>query len=357
MTPTRRIHELGQRLWLDNITRDLLDRGTLAGYIAGTAVTGLTSNPSIFDAAIAGGGAYASAIASLAARGLRGEDLFMELALDDLRRAADLFAPLHADSDGREGWVSMEVSPLLCEDSEGTVAAARDIHARAARPNLFVKIPGTRAGCRAIEEATVLGIPVNVTLLFSADHYLDAAGAWMRGLERRLEAGLPPRVESVASVFISRWDVAADPLLPAELRLKLGIAVAGDAYARFRSLYAEPRWQRLAAAGARPQRVLWASTGTKDPSAPDTLYVDALVAPDTVNTVPEKTLLAVHDHGRPREPMPEDGRAAREVLAAVREAGVDLDALAARLQDEGARAFVRSWEQLLDRIAAHTPSR
>lgn len=353
MTPTRRIHALGQRLWLDNITRELLDSGTLARYIDEAAVTGLTSNPSIFDAAIGAGGAYGPAIAHLAREGLRGESLFMRLALDDLRRAADLFAPLHRASGGRDGWVSMEVSPLLCDDAVATVAAAREIHAQADRPNLFVKIPGTEAGCAAIEEATFLGIPVNVTLLFSPAHYTAAADAWMRGLERRLEAGLAPAVESVASVFISRWDVAADPQLPPSLRLSVGIAMAGDTYAKSCRLYATDRWARLAAAGARPQRVLWASTGTKDPSAPDTLYVDRLVAPDTVNTVPEKTLLAVHDHGDPGSPLAPDGEAAREVLASAQAAGLDLQALGARLQVEGARAFVKSWEQLLARIEAH----
>lgn len=353
MNPTRRIHSLGQRLWLDNITRDLLDSGTLARYIDEAAVSGLTSNPSIFDAAIGAGGAYAPAIAQLAQEGLRGENLFMRLALDDLRQAADLFAPLHRASDGRDGWVSMEVSPLLCDDAAGTVAAAREIHAQADRANLFVKIPGTEAGCAAIEEATFLGIPVNVTLLFSPAQYAAAADAWMRGLERRLQAGLAPAVESVASVFISRWDVAADPLLPSSLRLQLGIAMAGETYAQACRRYAGDRWTRLAAAGARPQRVLWASTGTKDPGAPDTLYVDRLVAPDTVNTVPEKTLLAVHDHGQPGPLMPSDGALAREVLAAVTTIGLDLDALAARLQAEGARAFVKSWQQLLARIETH----
>jgi len=353
MTPTRRIHALGQRLWLDNITRDLLDSGTLARYIDEAAITGLTSNPSIFDAAIGAGGAYAPAIARLARAGLRGEALFLRLALDDLCRAADLFAPLHRASEGRDGWVSMEVSPLLCDDAAGTVAAAREIHVQAGRPNLFVKIPGTEAGCVAIEEATFLGIPVNVTLLFSPAHYSAAADAWMRGLERRMQAGLAPTVESVASVFISRWDVAADPLLPPSLRLQLGIAMAGETYAQACRRYSSERWARLAAAGARAQRVLWASTGTKDPSAPDTLYVDRLVAPDTVNTVPEKTLLAVHDHGTPGPLMAPDGAHARERLASAQAAGLDLEALGARLQAEGARAFVKSWEQLLARIEAH----
>ncbi len=351
MKATRQLHDLGQSLWLDNITRTLLDDGTLARYISEDSVTGLTSNPSIFDAAIGDGDAYDACVHAKALAGLSGEKLFIELALEDLRRAADLFEPVFQRTAGVDGWVSMEISPLLAQDSAGSIAAARQIHAAARRDNLFVKIPGTPEGIPAIEEAIFLGIPINVTLLFSCDHYLAAAEAYMRGIERRIDAKLDPRVGSVASLFISRWDVASNKQLPDELHNKLGIAVGQQTYRAYRELLDSPRWQKLAAAGARPQRLLWASTGTKDPAAPDTLYVGALAAPNTINTLPEKTLQAFADHGQLEGVMAIDGGDADAVLARIGKAGVDVDALALKLQQEGAQAFVKSWQQLLQRIA------
>jgi len=351
MKATRQLHDLGQSLWLDNITRTLLDDGTLARYIAEDSITGLTSNPSIFDAAIGGGDAYDAGIHAKTLSGMGGEALFTDLALEDLRRAADLFRPAFDASGRMDGWVSMEVSPLLAADTAGSIAAARHIHHQGRRDNLFVKIPGTPEGVPAIEEAIFLGIPINVTLLFSCVQYQAVAEAYMRGIERRLEAGLDPRVGSVASLFVSRWDVAANKQLPDALHNKLGIAVAQQTYRAYRELLASKRWQKLAAAGARPQRLLWASTGTKDPSAPDTLYVSALAAPDTINTIPEKTLHAFADHGQLHGVLPDDGGDADAVLAQVARAGVDIDALALKLQRDGAEAFVKSWQQLLQRIA------
>jgi len=356
MKATRQLHDLGQSLWLDNITRNLLDDGTLARYIAEESVTGLTSNPSIFDAAIGSGDAYDAGIRAKSAAGLAGEALFTELALEDLRRAADLFQPIFQATGGVDGWVSMEVSPLLAADTAGTIAAARLIHTQAARDNLFVKIPGTPEGIPAIEQAIFLGIPINVTLLFSCAHYQAAAEAYLRGIERRLAAGLDPRVGSVASLFISRWDVASNKQLPPALHHRLGIAVGQQTYRAYRTLLASPRWQKLAAAGAMPQRLLWASTGTKDPSAVDTLYVSALAAPDTIDTLPEKTLNAFAEHGQLHGVMASDGGDADAVLAQIAAAGVDVDALAATLQRDGAQAFVMSWQQLLQRITDKTRS-
>lgn len=351
MKATRQLHDLGQSLWLDNITRTLLDDGTLARYIAEDSITGLTSNPSIFDAAIGSGDAYDTAVYAKSLAGLAGEALFTELALEDLRRAADLFKPVFHETDGVDGWVSMEVSPLLAADTAGSIAAARHIHEQGRRDNLFVKIPGTPEGVPAIEEAIFAGIPINVTLLFSCAQYLAVADAYMRGIERRIAAGLDPRVGSVASVFVSRWDVASSAQLPVELHNKLGIAVSQQTYRAYREMLASPRWQKLAAAGAKPQRLLWASTGTKDPAAPDTLYISALAAPDTINTVPEKTLHAFADHGQLHGVMATDGGDADAVLAKISKAGVDIDALAVKLQEDGATAFVKSWKQLLQRIA------
>ena len=351
MKPTRQLHDLGQSLWLDNITRTLLDDGTLARYIAEDSITGLTSNPSIFDAAIGGGEAYDAAIHAKTLAGLAGEALFTELALEDLRRAADLFRPVFDTTDQADGWVSMDISPLLAADTAGSIAAARQIHDQAQRANLFVKIPGTPQGLPAIEQAIFLGIPINVTLLFSCAHYQAAAEAYLRGIERRLAAGLDLRVGSVASLFISRWDVAGNAQLPTELQHKLGIAVARQTYRAYRDLLASTRWQKLAAAGAKPQRLLWASTGTKDPAAPDTLYVSALAAPETINTLPEKTLHAFADHGRLQGVMPTDGGDAEAVLAQITGAGVDVPTLAAKLQQDGAQSFVKSWQQLMQRIA------
>jgi transaldolase len=345
------LHAIGQSLWLDNITREMLDDGSLKRYIDTLSVTGLTSNPSIFDAAIGNTAAYDSAIKAKAQAGLSGEGLFNELALEDLRRAADLFRPIFDATGGVDGWVSMEVSPLLADDTQGTIAAARHIHDQAMRVNLFVKIPGTPAGIPAIEEAIFAGVPVNVTLLFSREHYLAAAEAYMRGLERRHAAGLSLDVASVASVFISRWDAAVSGKVPEKLRNKLGIAIGARTYRAYRELLASPRWQALAAAGAKPQRLLWASTGTKDPNASPILYIETLAVADTINTMPEKTLLALAAYGDELAHELASASAAGEtVLSAYGAAGVDVKALAERLQKEGADAFVKSWQQLLQRI-------
>jgi transaldolase len=346
------LRDLGQSLWLDNITRDLLDSGTLGRYIEDFGITGLTSNPTIFDEAFANSHAYDAAVRSRHADGLEGEALFVALALEDLRRAADLFLPAHRASGGVDGWVSMEVSPLLAGDTASSIAAAADIHRQAQRENLFVKIPGTPEGVPAIEESIFNGIPVNVTLLFSAQQYLAAAEAYLRGIERRIEAGRDPVVASVASLFVSRWDKAVSDTVPADLRNQLGIAIGQRTYRAYRQLLASQRWQRLQQAGARPQRLLWASTSTKDPSAPDILYVTALAAPDTINTMPEKTLLAFADHGRLRGALAPDGGDSESVLARFATAGIDTDALAMQLQREGAQAFVKSWQELLRRLSA-----
>jgi transaldolase len=350
MKPTQRLHELGQSLWVDNITRTMLDDGTLQRYIDELSVTGLTSNPTIFDKAIGDGSAYDEQIDELAGSGLEGEDLFFELALTDLRRAAELFEPINKRTDEVDGWVSLEVSPLLADDAEATIAQARELHAKA-DCNVYIKIPGTDAGRVAIEESIFAGVPINVTLLFDREQYLGAAEAFIRGIERRIEAGLDPSVPSVASLFISRWDVAVADEAPAELRNRLGIAIGKRAYRAYRELLDSERLQRLANEGARPQRLLWASTGTKDPDASDTLYVEALAAPFTVNTMPEKTLLALADHGDVGEPLPADGGDAEETLTAFGDAGIDVDALATRLQKEGAETFVASWRELLDTVS------
>jgi len=349
--PTQQLHELGQSLWLDNITREMLDDGTLARYIDEYSITGLTSNPTIFDKAITSGHDYDDQIAELKSRGLGDEQVFFELALTDLRRAAELFGPIHERTDGVDGWVSLEVSPLLADDAGATIEQVKDLHGRAGCENIFIKIPGTEAGRAAIEESIFAGTAINVTLLFSTDHYLDAAEAYMRGLERRIEASLDPSVPSVASLFISRWDKAVIDRVPEELRGRLGIAVAKRTYRAYRELLDSERWQRLASEGARPQRLLWASTGTKDPEASDVLYVESLAAPLTINTMPEATLLAFADHGRVEEPLPADGGDAEEVLTRFGEAGVDVDELAAQLQREGAEAFDASWKELLGSIA------
>lgn len=346
----RQLRDLGQSLWLDNITRELIDSGTLQRYIDEYGLTGLTSNPTIFDEAIGNSAAYDSGIRDKHAAGLECEALFVELALEDLRRAADLFRPAHEATGGVDGWVSMELSPLLASDTKGSVEAAARIHKQAARDNLFVKIPGTPEGVAAIEESTFNGIPINVTLLFSAQQYLASAEAYMRGIERRIQAGRNPVVASVASLFVSRWDKAIADKAPAELRNHLGIAIGQRTYRTYRELLASDRWNQLALAGARPQRLLWASTGAKDPAAPDTLYVTALAAPDTINTIPEKTLRAFADHGELRGVMAKDGGDAEVVLAQFAKAGIDIDALARQLQQEGAQAFVKSWQELMQRI-------
>jgi transaldolase len=350
MKATQLLHNLGQSIWLDNITRDLLNSGTLKRYIEDLSVTGLTSNPTIFDHAIKNTGAYDTAIAAQLQRGKSGEELFFELALDDLTRAADQFRPIYDKTNGVDGWVSLEVSPMLAHDTASTLRQARDLYARAGRPNVFIKIPGTKEGVRAIEEAIFAGIPVNVTLLFSREQYLASADAYLRGVERRIDAGLNPRVPSVASVFVSRWDSAVAPKAPERLRNRLGIAVATRTYQAYRSLLDSPRSQRVYNAGARPQRLLWASTGTKDPKASDILYVKALAAPFTVNTMPETTLNALADHTELGSILPSDGGDCEEVLAQFAKAGIDIDGLAYQLQDEGAKTFVKSWNDLMEVI-------
>ena len=350
MKATELLHNLGQSLWLDNITRDLLNSGTLKRYIDELSVTGLTSNPTIFDNAIKNSSAYDASIREKLAQGKSGEELFFELALEDLTRAADLFRPTYDRTDTVDGWVSLEVSPLLAYDTVHTLAAAKDLHARAGRPNLLIKIPGTQEGLSAIEEAIFAGIPINVTLLFSREQYLAAAEAFLRGIERRMEAGLKPGVGSVASVFVSRWDAAVAGKVPEALRNQLGIAIAKRTYKAARAQFSSPRWQRIYNAGARPQRLLWASTGTKDPLASDVLYVKALAAPFTVNTMPEGTLKALAEHRDLGTIIPADGGDCEQVLGEFAEAGIDVDALAAQLQDEGAKSFVKSWNNLMEVI-------
>jgi transaldolase len=352
MNAIRKLRDLGQSIWLDQITRQLLDVGGLARYIDEYSVTGLTSNPSIFDAAIGAGGPYDAAIAEKSAAGLSGEALFTELALEDLRRAAELFFPIFNGSDGVDGWVSMEVSPLLADDTGASVAAAVRIHEQAKCPNLFVKIPGTPRGIPAIEESIFRGVPINVTLLFSREQYVDAAEAYLRGIERRIAAGLSARVGSVASVFVSRWDKSVADKVPAALRNRLGIAIAQRTYRAYRELLATARWRKLAGLGVMPQRLLWGSTGPKDPDASETMYVEALAAPDTINTMPEKTLLAWAEHGGDARSMAQDGGDCEAVLRQFVDAGIDLEALASKLQREGADSFVKSWNSLLAHIAA-----
>lgn len=356
MTAIGDLQKMGQKLWLDNITRGMLADGSLQRYIDQYGITGLTSNPSIFDQAIRTTNHYDEAISEKARAGKSGEALFFELALEDLTRAADLFRPLHEASRGVDGWVSLEVSPLLARDTAQTVHAAADLHERAQRSNLFIKIPGTAEGKEAIAEAIMIGIPVNVTLLFSCEHYRMAADAYMDGLERRLKAGLSLDVASVASLFISRWDRAVAARLPPEWRNILGVAIGMRTYQAYVELLHSPRWKALAAAGAKPQRLLWASTGTKDPAAPDTLYVDSLAAPDTINTAPDKTVLAFADHGRLGAPLPADGKQAEQLLGELNRRGIDDAALAEQLQREGADAFVAAWQQLLACIAEKSVS-
>ena len=350
MKATKELHDLGQSLWLDNITRDLLDTGTLKRYIDELSVTGLTSNPTIFEHAISKSKSYDAEIGRLLLTGLSGEELFFELAVQDLTRAADLFAPIHERTAGNDGFVSLEVSPLLANDTKGSVAAATSLHKKANRPNLFIKIPGTKEGNAAIEEAIAAGVAVNVTLLFSRAHYLASAEAYMRGIERRVAAGLSPDVRSVASVFLSRWDGATMDKVPERLRDKLGIAIGQQIYKAYRDIMESDRWQRLANFGARPQRLLFASTGTKDPKASDVLYIGALAAPNTIDTIPEKTLLAFGDHGKVAGTLPRDGGDCETVLDDFQKAGINLQQLAADLQSNGAESFDESWQNLLGAI-------
>ena len=352
MRATQLLHNLGQSIWLDNITRDLLTSGTLQRYINEFSVTGLTSNPTIFEHAIKNSKSYDEDIIKKLKEGKSDEALFFELALDDLTKAADLFRPIHEKANGVDGWVSLEVSPLLAHDTGKTLAGAVELHARAARPNLFIKIPGTKEGLPAIEEAIFKGVPINVTLLFSREHYLAAAEAFLRGIERRMDAGLNPNVDSVASLFISRWDAAITARVPEAMRNKLGIAIAMRTYKAARGLLGSPRWQRIYNAGARPQRLLWASTGTKDPAASDVLYIKALAAPFTVNTMPEATLKALAEHGELGTILPADGGDCEEVLTEFAKVGINVDSLAADLQDQGAKSFVKSWTDLMAVIAS-----
>jgi transaldolase len=321
MSMTKTLHDLGQSLWLDNITREILDDGTLSRYIEKFSITGLTSNPTIFDEAIGKTAAYDKGIRQKAAAGSSGEDLFVELALEDLRRAADLFRPEFDRTKGLDGWVSMEVSPLLANNTQGT-----------------------------IEAAIFAGVPINVTLLFSREQYLQVADAYMRAMERRIAAGLDPKINSVASVFVSRWDRAVADKVPQELSNRLGIAIMQRTYRAHCELISGKRWKDLEAKGARKQRMLWASTGTKDPKAPAGLYVEALAAPDTIDTVPEKTLKAFAESGSLKGVMAKDGGDAEEVLGRFARAGVDVDALATQLQVDGAASFVKSWTELMKRI-------
>ena len=352
MKATQKLHDFGQSLWLDNITRGLLTIGTLRGYIQDLSVTGLTSNPTIFDNAIKNSSDYDDSIRQKLAQGKSGEGLFFELAIEDLTQAADLFRPVHDLTNGVDGWVSLEVSPLLAYNTAGTIAAAKALHARAARPNLFIKIPGTPEGLPAIEEAIFAGVPINVTLLFSSAQYVAAAEAYLRGIERRIAAGLNPDVGSVASLFVSRWDVAVVGKVPAELQNQLGIAISAQAYKAYGLLLDSPRWQRVLNAGGRSQRLLWASTGTKDPKASPTLYVHALASPFTVNTMPEATLKALGAETEIGETLLARAHLSDDVLAKFAKAGIDVEALGAQLQDEGAKSFVKSWNELLERIAS-----
>lgn len=352
MNATQKLHDLGQSIWLDNITRDLLTTGTLERHVKEWSVTGLTSNPTIFDNAIKSSTAYDRAIREKLTAGKSGEDLFFDLALDDLTKAADLFRPIWDRTGGVDGWVSLEVSPLLAHDTQSTLSAAKDLFARSGRPNLFIKIPGTTEGLPAIEEAIFAGIPINVTLLFSRENYLASAEAYLRGIERRIAAGLKPDVASVASLFVSRWDSAVAGKVPDALRNQLGIAVAERTYKAYRTLLGSRRWLRAYNAGARPQRLLWASTGAKDPKVSDTIYIQALAAPFTVNTMPEGTLKAFAEHGEINAIMAPDGGTSESKLAEFSNAGIDIDALAAQLQDEGAKSFVKSWNELMGVIVS-----
>ena len=356
MKATQQLHDLGQSLWLDNITRTMLTSGTLKKYIEEFSITGLTSNPTIFDNAIRKSDAYDEAIKQKIARGTSGEALFFALAIEDLTQAADLFRPIHDRTGGVDGWVSLEVSPLLAYDAASTIKAASELHARAQRPNLFIKIPGTKEGLPAIEDSIFAGVPINVTLLFSREQYVGAADASCKGIERRIKAGRDPKVTSVASVFISRWDKAVMGKTPEALRDKLGIAIAKRTYKAYPDLLASERWQKLAAAGARPQRLLFASTGTKDPKASDVLYIQSLAAPDTINTMPEETLQAFAKHGTTPGVLPTNGGDAEAVLKKFGPAGIDIDKLAADLQKEGAEAFDKSWNELMQVLNAKSDS-
>ena len=355
MKATKWLHDNGQSIWLDNITRTLLDSGTLQKYIEDLSVTGLTSNPTIFDHAIRNSSAYDSAICEKLQSGKMGEALFFELAMEDLSRAAELFDPIHKKTNGIDGWVSLEVSPLLAHDTARTLAAAQDLSDRGP-DNLFIKIPGTKQGLPAIEEAIFAGVPINITLLFSREQYLAANEAVLRGIERRISAGLNPNVTSVASVFVSRWDVAVAHKVSEKLHNQLGVAIGKRIYKAASGVLSSPRWLRAYNQGARPQRLLWASTGTKDPAASDILYVKALAAPFTVNTMPEATLKALAIHNELDEFLPTDGGDSEEVLSQFAREGIDIDRLADELQNEGTESFVKSWNDLMAVISSKCAS-
>jgi transaldolase len=348
---TKKLNQQGLSIWLDNITRKMLDNGVLQKYITELSVTGLTSNPSIFEAAIAKTSDYDAAITNISKPGITDEEVFFDLAIEDIQRAADLFLSVFEKTNGLDGFVSIEVSPLLAYDTENTLKAAKDIHQKVNRPNAFIKIPGTPEGLPAIEKAIAEGIPVNVTLLFSAEQYEAAALAWLKGVETRIGLGLNPDVRSVASVFVSRWDKAVAEKAPLALRNKLGIAVMQKTYHAYQQFLNSERVQRVMNFGAFPQRLLWASTGTKDPDASDVLYVTNLVAPYTVNTIPENTLLAFADHGETGEPMPDNTKSADQILKQFEDISVNYLQLAEQLQKEGAEAFNKSWENLIDSIS------
>lgn len=348
---TQNLYQQGVSLWLDNITRKMLDNGLLERYIADLGITGLTSNPSIFEAAIAKSSDYDAAILQLSKRGLSDEAIFFDLAIEDIQRAADLFLPIFNKTNGLDGFVSIEVSPLLAYDTENTLKAAKDIHQKVNRPNVFIKIPGTPEGLPAIEQAIAAGIPINVTLLFSAEQYEAAAMAYLRGVETRIENGLNPDVRSVASVFVSRWDRAVTQSATPDLQNKLGIAVMQKTYHTYQKFLSSPRVQRVMNYGGFPQRLLWASTGTKDPNISDVLYVNYLVAPYTVNTIPENTLLAFADHGSAGATMTDDTTAADQIIQQFENLSVNYLQLATQLQKEGAESFNVSWANLINSIA------
>jgi transaldolase len=352
MKATQKLHDLGQSLWLDNITRGLLRNGTLFHYITELSVTGLTSNPTIFNNAINNTSFYNEAIRQKVIEGMSGENLFFELALEDLTQAADLFRPIYDETDGLDGWVSLEVSPLFAHDTTHSIGEAADLHEKANRPNLFIKIPGSPEGLPAIEEMIFRGVPINITLLFSMEQYVASAEAYMRGIERRIAAGLSPKVASVSSLFVSRWDKATMGKVPEELQNRLGIAVAKRTYKAYREMLASPRWMELAKSGAQKQRLLWASTGTKDPKASDVLYIEALISPDTINTMPTETLFAFADHGKVEKILPADGGDAEEILSKFKKVNIDIDDLATRLQQEGAESFAKSWNELIASISS-----
>lgn len=348
---TFNLHRQGVSLWLDNITRKMLDNGVLQQYITEFSVTGLTSNPSIFEAAIAKTGDYDEAIRKGSNDGLSDEEVFFNLAIEDIQRAADLFLPAYKATNGLDGYVSIEVSPLLAFDAENTIKAAKAIHDKVNRPNVFIKIPGTRQGLRAIERSIAEGIPINVTLLFSAEQYEAAANAYLKGVESRIEKGLNPDIRSVASVFISRWDKAVADKTPDGLKNKLGLAVSHKIYYSYLIFLGSQRIHKAMNSGVMPQRLLWASTGTKDPNASDILYVKNLVVPYTVNTIPENTLHAFADHGDSSQLMPGNIIEAEEIISQFKDLSVDYFQLAEQLQSEGAEAFRKSWYNLLESIA------